>query len=732
MSTEHDPGRQKYTRTERSCDLCRRRKVRCDGLKKPGGRCTNCADFGRECTYEMQPQKRGPREKVVDQLRKQVAFLESKLRTLSVCSLCSQPLKGEALEAGTHYSSSVFPTSAPNSASPDSEQDGEPDSSDDDDPTASISRRFNRLSIDSRYFGSVSHYSLANQAIIAKEQATGQRGLPPRSDHWPMASWEEGLYRQEKTTYVFPDSDLISSLVALYFEQFHATLPILHRPSFERSVANGLHLENPQFAQLLLVVLATGSRFSNDPRVLIDGETTQSAGWDFVAQIPTARRWFDPDLYEVQMYFLMTFYFIGTSRPQACWTFLGLGLRFLLQRGEQRRKREQNTTEELELWNRAFWAYICMDRLVCGTIGRPVGISPEDIDASPLLEVDDQYWDTFVQPPNKPSLYAYLKCYLELCEILATTMRLYGSKRAKALYGWDGRDGEKRGVAALDSSLNKCFDSFPLHLRWDPDRKTSDAFYDQSFVLYLTYHWNRIVASRSSFNEISTQVLQIHRPHINKTNEMAAASLATCTTAARAVIRATDKWVRARHNLLSQAAVSALFVSVLVLLMRTFSSRNSTSADDKALINRGIEIIKVSGGIRQSEARLYKVLTQLVASNTLSRRDNDTAQHPPFTNTWDYSQSTVHGNSPLGLPPNTYIPHEQSSSSLSLSQGVSIEQLLAETEDLSSYSNVNPGMRMEEDFTELWMSVPADFNDLTQWGSYIQQQNPYAGYGPSY
>jgi hypothetical protein len=59
---------------------------------------------------------------------------------------------------------------------------------------------------------------------------------------------------------VYPPSDLVASLLELYFTNVHPTFPVLHRPSFERSVAEGLHLKDMQFGAALLAVLGVASR----------------------------------------------------------------------------------------------------------------------------------------------------------------------------------------------------------------------------------------------------------------------------------------------------------------------------------------------------------------------------------------------------------------------------------------------------------------------------------------
>ncbi|KAJ7937656.1 hypothetical protein B0H13DRAFT_1943582, partial [Mycena leptocephala] len=48
---EHDFTRGKKRRVQRACDVCRRRKIRCDGLQKPGNKYSTCIDAKLDCTY---------------------------------------------------------------------------------------------------------------------------------------------------------------------------------------------------------------------------------------------------------------------------------------------------------------------------------------------------------------------------------------------------------------------------------------------------------------------------------------------------------------------------------------------------------------------------------------------------------------------------------------------------------------------------------------------------------
>ncbi|KAF7299153.1 Fungal-trans domain-containing protein [Mycena indigotica] len=590
-SSQHSSPPVKQKKVDRSCDLCRKRKSECDGPKTegvPNASCAHCVSFGSPCTYLLPTKKRGPKNKQVEELKRQVAVLESKLRTLSICSLCSQPLRndGSVFQHGTPSSDST--------ASDDVKEEA------DDEEAEELASELNRIAVDSKFFGANSGFALANEAIAAKERVTGQVSpdTARRLLFWQVLPWEKEVYEQQ-IQFVYPEPNLLYDLLQLYFAYVHPTLPILHRPSFERSVSEGLHHKDPQFGAMLLAVLAVASRFSDDPRVFVDGQSTLSSGWRFIAQIPVVRKFFEPNIYEVIFYFLMSLYSIGTSRPQASWIYLGNGIRFLQQRGEHRRKREAETDKDKEIWCRAFWSFVLLDRMICAYIGRPAGLHVEDYDADPMLQVDDEYWDTgFKQPPDRPAYSAFFICYVQLSEILGDAMRqLYGSKKSKTLQGWNGKDWEARAVSNLDSRMNSIFDSLPPHLRWDPDRKPRDAFFDQSFVLYVTYYYTQIV---------------VHRPYIQKMSAVAAPSLSICARAARSILHATDAWFKIQRRLPMQFCVSPVFVSSVILIMNTFGKRPGPSVDkDKALVAKAMELIKFAEARLHPQGRLWELLNRL-------------------------------------------------------------------------------------------------------------------------
>ena len=116
----------------------------------------------------------------------------------------------------------------------------------------------------------------------------------------------------QENTFVFPEPDLLYSLVALYFEKSNIIMPILHRPTFLRSLNSGLHLREPAFGMTVLLVCAIGSRFTSDIRVLLDDDISDlSSGWKYFTQVPVFRNglFLRSTLYDLQCYTVRCFVF---------------------------------------------------------------------------------------------------------------------------------------------------------------------------------------------------------------------------------------------------------------------------------------------------------------------------------------------------------------------------------------------------------------------------------------
>ena len=195
-----------------------------------------------------------------------------------------------------------------------------------------LTRGLSRMDIsksDGHFIGKSSSANLASVAFQVKIAYAGSNAMKSRGEEWrkefwsvnpvsrlspvpsslllnPFKQWEipeEPI----KTRYTFPPSDLLDSLINHYFSSVNTFLPVLHRPSFERSVALQLHHTDDDFGAIVLLVCALGARYSNDVRVKPDGiDDWQSSGWGWYNQVEAYRRTYyntgSPTLYDLQFY----------------------------------------------------------------------------------------------------------------------------------------------------------------------------------------------------------------------------------------------------------------------------------------------------------------------------------------------------------------------------------------------------------------------------------------------
>jgi hypothetical protein len=134
--------------------------------------------------------------------------------------------------------------------------------------------------------------------------------------------------------------------------------PLFHRPTFECSISEGLHLRDPSFGGVVLLVCAIGSRYVDDPRVKQPGESHASAGWRWFAQVDISRRdlFRPPRLNEIHTYLLAAMYGAGLFRGQLIWVLLGVAIRMIQEVGAHMKSLYKSTPNaQDEMWKRCFW-----------------------------------------------------------------------------------------------------------------------------------------------------------------------------------------------------------------------------------------------------------------------------------------------------------------------------------------------------------------------------------------
>ncbi|KAK0467106.1 fungal-specific transcription factor domain-containing protein [Desarmillaria tabescens] len=608
-----------------------------DGNRLLGKKCSNCIAANLACTY-LDVNNRIPSQRYVESLEMKVNEMEQLLRKMLPpdADLTEQLEKEPATLPASDEANGLIPNLMRSLGRDITNEKGRFVSEDDyDDVLETNLRRFQNYT-HGRFFGKSSHAQLIQTALDLKCGRPSCLCDPSkiplrRPEFWEPLWHTPGRLSQVQVNveYSFPDNDLLWSLIGLYFTESNIFLPILHRPSFERLVSESTHVSDPVFARVLLAVCALGSRYSTDPRVLIDNDPS-SNGWKWMQQIFECRREIpflsSPLLYDCQSTCLSAAFMSGFV-PQTAWTMAGIGLRVAQEAGAHRKKAHDGlNSAEAESWRRVFWCLLCIDRDLSSALGRPCAINDEDIDADLPADCDDEYWDhiypeqAFKQPEGKPSLISYFNCQIRLTRLLMICLRtIYCTAKPKAMFGLVEKNWEEQIVVELDSALNVWIDSLPDHLRWDPNRENL-VHCKQSATLLGAYY--------------NLQIL-IHRPFIaahRHSSKWPFPSLAICTNAARSCAHIVD--IQYRRGGKFPLSGFLAFSAAVVLLFNIWEGQQSgLSADVKKEME---DVYKCMRVLRDLESRwrfagvLWDILFQLTTAGDLpppspvsSKRDSD-------------------------------------------------------------------------------------------------------------
>ncbi|KDQ08707.1 hypothetical protein BOTBODRAFT_138635 [Botryobasidium botryosum FD-172 SS1] len=635
----------KKRRIQRACDVCRRKKIRCDGAQMPKNRCSNCVAYNFNCTYVEAAKKRGPPKGYVESLENRLEKMEKLLTRLCPNEDFSDELGGRidreaySSERGGRALSVMNKSSSPprslmsiNKSAAQFDPAAAEDLVSSEEERGPIQlpdeiKQLARTGFDGRFHGKSSGLMLIQAARDLKREYAGESGpdntpIIPRTrrpEFWQPNPWEwlllqdpDWLQRLE-----FPPPDLMRILIDAYFRYVNIFFPVFHRPTFENQVRDKLHHREMDFASALLFTCALGARYVTDRRTQLEEYDIRSSGWKYFEQVMRLRKSIlaPATLHDLQSIALMAAFLQTTSAPHSGWTAAGIGLRLAQDVGAHRKKpcTPENRLED-QLWKRAFWCLVCVDRGASSSLGRPAALQDEDFDIDFPLEVDDEYWThpdperAFKQPDNQPSLIAFFNCYLRLMQISSFVMRtIYTLNKSKVLLGFVGPQWEQHIVAELDSALNNWIDSVPDHLKWDPHRE-NELYFDQSAILYATYYHVQIL---------------VHRPFIpspRKPSPLSFPSLAICTNAARSCSHVID-YHRKRAPFVLPATIFGAFTSGIVLLISVWGARKTGGLMDPSVqmqdVHRCLKVLEHAEDTWHSAGRLADILRELASVGDL-------------------------------------------------------------------------------------------------------------------
>nr|GAT57152.1 predicted protein [Mycena chlorophos] len=689
------PRVKKPRRLGPACDLCRRRKIRCNATPNIPGSCSNCLDADSPCTFlKLTAKRTTSRSPQVASLQTRLESAEEKIAQLRAELAAVQSNK----ESTPHYTSmldgslQMLRTSLQTLIQPPAPP------TQDDLGHVGLLERLQKMHIgmpkDLRFVGPSSGFQLVNAAFDLKEDAITRgmdAGVAPRLMHRRVAYWTPDPWRYSSLrtqALTFPPMPLMQELIELFFTHVNVYLPILHRPTFEKAVSEVLFLKDDSFAAVVLLVCAVASRWHPDPQIGAPGGTglgnddiygpgyvspplayTTHAvpgpilatavemeglecGWAWFAQVaPDAKHIFQkPTLFDLQYFPLAAQFMERSGSPHVAWNLIGAALRLMQDLGIHRRSSVvQTPTVESEGFKRVFWVLLYQDRMYSAGMGRSCMLQYEDFDIDPPIECDDEYWThpthPFQQPASLPSRITFFNKIMELTHILAASSKLiYSLSKAKKVYLGYGDRWEETVVAELNSALNTWRDSVPDHLIWDPQR-ADHVFFNQSAALQCAFTHVEIF---------------IHRPFIPmmRTTPTTLPALAICTQAARACANVADVMREREGDVPVMFNFSAMLAATMILLLNLWTAKR---AGNTAEVMRELPYIeKCKAAIKLAEGRwkragaLWDVLEEL---SSVGRTTHTRDSKSPATSAATPS-SSASGSAPAPLDPGVFTPSQ--------------------------------------------------------------------------
>ncbi|KAF5365063.1 hypothetical protein D9758_010962 [Tetrapyrgos nigripes] len=131
------------------------------------------------------------------------------------------------------------------------------------------------------------------------------------------------------SVYNFPPANDLHRFIDISFTEWEMSAPLLHRPSFEKWICEGLHQCDSAFGAVVLAVCAHGANLLSRSRQKYPGDR-------WLRQIHLDSFVFkqDLELYHLQLYCLMVAYFYSTQKGVGnAWVLVGIAIRRAQEKG---------------------------------------------------------------------------------------------------------------------------------------------------------------------------------------------------------------------------------------------------------------------------------------------------------------------------------------------------------------------------------------------------------------
>nr|GAT52629.1 predicted protein [Mycena chlorophos] len=364
----------------------------------------------------------------------------------------------------------------------------------------------------------------SSESVSGCEQPTKSRTLRP----WTTRLWDTPSHDLPHTV-EFPAPALLDTLLRLYFTRTHTVLPLLHRPTFEKQLAAGLHLTHIGLARIVLLVCALGS--TSLPAPYYSRSARFSLGWGFYSQFLELKENFprqQATVADIQASCLAAAFLNCMDNVRSAMMVSRTGLRRSLDIGAHRGSVSPVADEGHESSTRVFWFILFIDLNHCVALGRGVLLDPMDMSIGSSKDYAD-------------GVPGYMDALITLYRIMNFIhLALYPLNRS------------------MDTGLDYWFKNLPSPLRWNPDTNSgSKRPLDQSAALHCLYYYLRILLHRRYLPAIA----------FSSGTEPEPRTVGVCTVAARECIKVALRHRELRPDTPIWFSQQPLFTSAMILII---------------------------------------------------------------------------------------------------------------------------------------------------------------------
>ncbi|KAL8998507.1 MAG: hypothetical protein Q9169_002450 [Polycauliona sp. 2 TL-2023] len=571
----------KRRRIARACDMCRKKKIKCDG-KMPA--CTHCLNYKTECIFTHVEKKRAPPKgaKYIEGLENRLGRMEALLKLsgllndddvdrtdlsmlekrladktigrpnatppsdtpqLSVSRPRSATESNPSLQQGNKLPSPQSSTASP----------GPPPAEKPEAEVEALSDMMCSLvtnsSGETRYIGSSSGFSIFSpKGIQWINEKTGDNSFQEMISKAAMDDTKWIYWRPEifsdmfarRTFMPLPPQREALSLCRDFFDNFNCMFPLFHEPTF-------MHLVDMQYSRQpyegsgwwasFNIALAIAHRIRVMSNVVPQEEDNKA--WMYLKNamgVLTELTMRNLDLLSVQALLGMAMFLLGTPNPQPSFFLVAAAIRLANSIGLHKRGSGFNLNPaEIEQRKRVFWIGYLLDKDICLRSGRPPAQDDDDMNVDlPSEDPTDNVGNIPLADGKKINLFR-LMCSFSVIES-KVYKQLYSTKASKQSDG-----ALLNTIGELDKELEEWKDAIPIDIRPEHEIKAAHPpLVLHIVVLHFTYYNCLTTIHRMSVhhgywtNRLSNYAIQ--GLNTRPLNPRVFSSAALCVQAARASI----------------------------------------------------------------------------------------------------------------------------------------------------------------------------------------------------